>query len=115
LFGKINLAYLALQVRDLAHWHRFAADMLGLPTAGAEGDGTLALRLDDRVHRFILRQGADDDIDALGWEVANQKDFDAVVAAVAFLVSACGDDASKKAPSGATTPPPAEKKGEPKK
>jgi hypothetical protein len=36
------------------------------------------------------------------------------IAAVAFLVSACGDDASKKAPSGATTPP-AEKKAEPKK
>jgi hypothetical protein len=37
------------------------------------------------------------------------------IAAVAFLVSACGDDASKKAPSGVTTPPPAEKKAEPKK
>ena len=37
------------------------------------------------------------------------------IAAVAFLVCACGDDASKKAPSGATTPPPAEKKEEPKK
>jgi hypothetical protein len=35
------------------------------------------------------------------------------IAAVAFLVCACGDDASKKAPSGATTPPPAEKKAEP--
>jgi hypothetical protein len=37
------------------------------------------------------------------------------IAAVAFLVSACGDDASKKSPSGATTPPPAEKKAELKK
>ncbi|MCI3950865.1 MAG: hypothetical protein K0R53_362 [Burkholderiales bacterium] len=37
------------------------------------------------------------------------------IAAVAFLFSACGEDASKKAPSGATTPPPAEKKEEPKK
>ena len=33
--------------------------------------------------------------------------------AVAFVVSACGDDASKKGPG--TTPPPAEKKAEPKK
>ena len=80
MFGKIHLAYLALEVRDLARWHRVAADMLGLPMAGPDGDGTLALRLDDRVHRFILRQGAADDIDALGWEVANQEDFDAVVA-----------------------------------
>jgi 2,3-dihydroxybiphenyl 1,2-dioxygenase len=80
MFGKINLAYLALQVRDLARWRRFAADMLGLPASAINGDGTLALRLDDRAHRFILRQGAADDIDALGWEVADQQDFDAIVA-----------------------------------
>lgn len=80
MFGKINLAYLALQVRDLARWRRFAADMLGLPAPATNDDGTLALRLDDRVHRFILRQGAADDIDALGWEVANQQDFDDIVA-----------------------------------
>jgi hypothetical protein len=66
MFGKINLAYLALQVRDLARWRRFAADMLGLPAPAINHDGTLALRLDDRAHRFILRQGAADDIDALG-------------------------------------------------
>jgi len=80
MFGKINLAYLVLQVRDLARWRRFAADMLGLPAPAINDDGTLALRLDDRAHRFILRQGAADDIDALGWEVANQQDFDAIVA-----------------------------------
>ena len=80
MFGKINLAYLALQVRDIARWRQFAAEMLGLPAPGANSDGTLALRLDDRAHRFILRQGAADDIDALGWEVADQHDFDAIVA-----------------------------------
>jgi len=80
MFGRINLAYLALQVRDLARWRRFAADMLGLPEAAIGNDGTLALQLDDRAHRFILRQGATDDIDALGWEAANQDDFDAIVA-----------------------------------
>ena len=80
MFGKINLAYLALQVRDLARWRQFAADMLGMPAPATNDDGTLALRLDDRAHRFILRQGAADDIDALGWEVANQQDFDAIVA-----------------------------------
>jgi 2,3-dihydroxybiphenyl 1,2-dioxygenase len=74
------LAYLVFEVRDLAQWRRFAADMLGLPMAAPNGDGTLALRLDDRVHRFLLRQGAADDVDALGWEVADRKDFDAVVA-----------------------------------
>ena len=80
MFGKINLAYLALQVRDLACWRQFAANMLGLPAPAINDDGTLALRLDDRAHRFILRQGAADDIDALGWEVADRKDFDAIVA-----------------------------------
>lgn len=80
MFGKINLAYLALQVRDLARWRTFAADMLGLPAPGTNSDGTLALRLDDRAHRFILREAAADDLDALGWEVADRQDFDAIVA-----------------------------------
>ena len=79
MFGKINLAYLAFQVRDLARWRRFASDMLGLPTAAASGGEGLTLRLDDRAHRFILRQGDADDIEALGWEVADQKDFEGVV------------------------------------
>ena len=35
--------------------------------------------------------------------------------AATFLVAACGDNASKKGPAGATTPPPAEKQAEPKK
>ncbi|HEV3009987.1 MAG TPA: hypothetical protein VGX52_13205 [Burkholderiales bacterium] len=37
------------------------------------------------------------------------------VAAATFLLAACGDNASKKGPSPAPTPPPAEKKAEPKK
>ena len=99
MFGKINLAYLALQVRDLARWCRFAADMLGLPAPATNDDGTLALRLDDRAHRFILRQGASDDIDALGWEVAKQQDFDAIVARAqaAGANPAVGDTALRQA------------------
>ena len=99
MFGKINLAYLALQVRDPARWRRFAVDMLGLPAPTINDDGTLALRLDDRVHRFILRQGAADDIDALGWEVAEQKDFDGTVARAqsAGAHPAMGDTALCKA------------------
>jgi 2,3-dihydroxybiphenyl 1,2-dioxygenase len=80
MFGKVNLAYLALQVRDLARWRRFATDMLGLPAPGIAADGALSLRLDQRAHRFILRPGNDDDIDALGWEVDSQQDFDAILA-----------------------------------
>lgn len=79
MFGKINLAYLALQVRDLARWRKFAADMLGLPVPDTNSDGALALRLDDRAHRLILREGGTDDIDALGWEVADPMDFDAIL------------------------------------
>ena len=95
MFGRINLAYLVFQVHDLARWRRFATEMLGLPTAAANGDGALALQLDDRVHRFIVRQGAADDIEALGWEVADQKDFDAVVvrARAAGASPAAGDAA----------------------
>jgi predicted small lipoprotein YifL len=38
-----------------------------------------------------------------------------LAAVAAFVLSACGDDASKKGPGTTPTPPPAEKKAEPKK
>ena len=80
LFGRIRLAYLALRVSDLERWKRFAADMLGLPDPAARDDGALAYRLDEKVHRLILREDSKDDIEALGWEVDAQADFDAVLA-----------------------------------
>ena len=83
MFGRIRLAYLAIEVRDLAHWRKFAAEMLGLPVPSANSDGSIGLRLDKCAHRLILSEGPHDDIRALGWEVDNAGDFDALIARAA--------------------------------
>ncbi|MBV9190546.1 MAG: VOC family protein [Betaproteobacteria bacterium] len=80
LFGRLRLAYLALRVSDLGEWKRFASEMLGVPDPAVRSDGALAYRLDDKVHRFVLRKADSDDVDALGWEVDSEQDFKAVLA-----------------------------------
>ena len=80
MFGRIRLAYLALRVSGLERWKRFASEMLGLPEPGLGADGALSYRLDEAIHRFIVREGRTDDLDALGWEVDAAEDFDSVLA-----------------------------------
>ncbi len=80
MFGKIRLAYLALRVSNPERWQRFASEMLGLPAPSTREDGATAYRLDEKSHRFLLRQGDADDLEALGWEVDDAADFDAVLA-----------------------------------
>jgi 2,3-dihydroxybiphenyl 1,2-dioxygenase len=67
----MKLGYLGLEVNDLGAWRRFAEDVLGLG-AEARGDGTLALRMDAPRHRFILHQGAADDLAYIGWELPDR-------------------------------------------
>jgi len=67
-----QLGYLGLNVKDLAEWERFAAEILGLQPAGRAPDGSLYLRMDEHHHRFILQQNAADDLAFIGWEVTDQ-------------------------------------------
>jgi len=57
-----QLGYLGLSVSNLGDWEKFATGMLGLQLAGKTDDGALLLRMDEYHHRFILREGADDDL-----------------------------------------------------
>ncbi len=66
-----SLGYLGLGVKDLGAWERFAAEIVGLQSAGAAGDGTLRLRMDEYAYRFSLHQDNADDLAYAGWEVAD--------------------------------------------
>jgi biphenyl-2,3-diol 1,2-dioxygenase len=68
---SFRLAYLALNVRSLDRWRAFARDMLGLVPAGANADGSEGFRLDAAAQRLILVPGRADDLEALGFEVAD--------------------------------------------
>lgn len=68
---RFAFAYLALNVRSLDRWRAFAQDMLGLMRAGPNADGSEGFRLDAAAQRVILVPGRADDLEALGFEVAD--------------------------------------------
>ena len=75
------LAYVVVESTDLAKWKTYAEQVLGTATAPGP-DGALYLKMDDRAFRVAVVKGAADRYLASGWEAADQKSFDAAVAAV---------------------------------
>ena len=71
LFGRISLGYMVIESRKLAEWQRFATDGLGLNAERVEG-GTLALRIDAHQRRIIVREGAAEDVTAVGWQLHDE-------------------------------------------
>lgn len=68
LFGRISLGYLVVESRRLSEWQRFAVDGLGLHANSTEG-GALALRIDEHQRRIVVREGAAEDVVAIGWQL----------------------------------------------
>lgn len=60
--------------RDLAAWHRFGVETLGL-MAGDSPAGSLWLRTDDRPFRLLIEQGGEDRFLAAGWELPSGAEF----------------------------------------
>ena len=72
LFGRISLGYMVAESRQLAEWQRFARDGLGVHVDTVEG-GALALRVDDHQRRLIVRDGAAEDVVAIGWQLHDEQ------------------------------------------
>lgn len=68
LFSRIRLGYVLIESTRTDAWKQFADDGLGLHVDRV-GAGDLAMRLDDRARRLIVRYGDAEDVVALGWEV----------------------------------------------
>lgn len=81
-----QLAYLGIDVSDMAAWEPYANDVLGLQTNGRDADGTLLLKLDNNHHRLALHHGLRDDIAYAGWETTD----DASLRAIAERLGANG-------------------------
>ncbi|MBL6612721.1 MAG: VOC family protein [Reyranella sp.] len=75
-----ELGYLGIEASDLAAWKTFAVDVLGLQVAEQQGGNSLGLRLDDRVHRFIIEAGAADDMRFIGYDCGSDAALDAIAA-----------------------------------
>lgn len=72
LFSRMRLGYVLIESQRMEAWHRFATEGLGLH-AEAVGAGGLALRLDDRARRLVVRPGPAEDVVAMGWQLDDQE------------------------------------------
>ena len=73
-----QLGYLGLGVSDVAAWRRFATGILGLEMLPEEPDGSQLARLDDYQYRFVITPDGCDDLNLIGWEVADEAALDAL-------------------------------------
>jgi 4,5:9,10-diseco-3-hydroxy-5,9,17-trioxoandrosta-1(10),2-diene-4-oate hydrolase len=74
-----QLGYLGFEVKDLAAWERFGADVLGLDVVERQRDGAFGLRMDGHAQRFFITPGPADDLAVLGWQAADDDAFDRLV------------------------------------
>jgi 2,3-dihydroxybiphenyl 1,2-dioxygenase len=78
--GKVKeLGYVGIQATDLDAWRHFAVDVLGLGLGHQDGQQTLGLRMDERVHRLIIEAGPADDMCCVGYDCGNDADLDALL------------------------------------
>jgi 2,3-dihydroxybiphenyl 1,2-dioxygenase len=87
LFGRISLGYVVVESRRLPEWQRFATDGLGLHADAIDG-AALALRIDAHQRRIIVRDGAAEDVAAIGWHLHDER---ALALALARLQTAAID------------------------
>jgi 2,3-dihydroxybiphenyl 1,2-dioxygenase len=71
LFGRVSLGYVVVESRNLPEWRRFARDGLGLHADAIDGSA-LALRIDAHRRRIVVRDGAAEDVVAIGWQLHDE-------------------------------------------
>jgi 2,3-dihydroxybiphenyl 1,2-dioxygenase len=76
----LALGYLVFAVRKPSRWERFCRDMLGLPEAVPNPDGSRGYRMDDAMQRLIIAEGPEDDLAALGLICGDDTVLDALAA-----------------------------------
>ncbi|HMG41678.1 MAG TPA: VOC family protein [Acidimicrobiales bacterium] len=71
-----QLGYFVLSVSDEAEWLTFATEVLGMAVGGRSDSGAVELRMDDHAYRVVLEATGDDDVAAVGWQVATPAHLD---------------------------------------
>ncbi|MEV4675864.1 MULTISPECIES: VOC family protein [Actinomadura] len=80
--GVKELAYVVYEASSLGDWEHFAVELLGMQLADKTADA-VAFRTDEKVHRWLVRQGPADDLAASGYEVESDAALDAIAARLA--------------------------------
>jgi 2,3-dihydroxybiphenyl 1,2-dioxygenase len=71
LFGRVSLGYLVVESRKLPQWRQFAREGLGVHVDTAAAGG-LVLRIDEHQRRIVVREGAAEDVIAIGWQLHDE-------------------------------------------
>jgi 2,3-dihydroxybiphenyl 1,2-dioxygenase len=71
--GVHSLGYFLFEVSDLDAWDHFLTKVIGAERGEALGEGLVPYRTDERAARILLKQGAADDLIALGFEVPSEQ------------------------------------------
>ncbi|MFD7075295.1 VOC family protein [Nocardioides sp. NPDC059952] len=77
--GVKELAYVVYEVSDLADWEHFGVTLLGMQL-GDKLDNGFTLRTDGKCHRWVITEGAADDLVRSGYEVESIASLEALVA-----------------------------------
>ena len=80
--GVKELAYVVYEASSLGDWEHFAVELLGMQLADKTADA-VAFRTDEKVHRWLVRQGPADDLAASGYEVESDAALDEIAARLA--------------------------------
>src|SRR5271154_6075922 len=65
-----SLGYVGLRAKDIGDWSGYGTRLLGLQAVD-RSRATLALRMDDRKQRLIVKEDGGEGIGFCGWEVAD--------------------------------------------
>lgn len=71
-----GLAYVVVDSTDLAQWHEYGTQVLGMQEHEATSDDTLYLKLDERNFRIAVVKSDRDGYGVSGWEVASKEAFE---------------------------------------
>lgn len=75
-----QLGYIELGVSNLEAWEKFGTEILGLQLGERGRDGSLYFRMDDYHHRISVHPDPRDDLQVVGWEVADERSLDELAA-----------------------------------
>src|SRR5713226_9287370 len=80
LLGPVqSLGYVGLRAKDIDDWSGYGSRLLGLQEID-RSRATLALRMDDRKQRLIVKEDGGEGIGFFGWEVADAAALDRLAA-----------------------------------
>ena len=73
-----NFGYVRVFATDMDAWREYGTKVLGFVVGKGDDPDALYFRMDDHPHRWIIVPGEEDKLSAVGWECANEAEFEDV-------------------------------------